>query len=821
MKLTNRQMHPLDPLFERKARDLFLRLIELTPGEREVALADERLEPRVKRRARDLLDLAGRRRPRDEDEPGSRVLPRQVGPFTVVALLGRSPTSTVLLARRSEEEEPLALKILRRGLGAGDVARRFRQEREILSRFDHPGIARLVDFGKVESEEGKHEYIATRYVPGRTLREAMEDAPSDPHSVFGILDQILESVAHAHDRGVIHRDLKPENLKITPDGRVVVLDFGVSRQVEKQRSDVTLPGQIVGTLRYMSPEQLASDEVGPASDLYSIGMIGYELLTGKPPFDIPESSLYHSVIAVAAAELQPLPGDLKQAYPGLQDFLFNALNKDPEHRYQDAAEMRAELRLVQEGRPVKRRGGGHEDPGPGHPSGRKIGVAMATLVLVAVMAWGLAGFLGVRQPAGLNEASLQKATAASQFAIDKLHFEERRQESTLAAIERLEDAYLELASQPGRGAVLAWLLANRLGEAHLILGGLTREPTAFRKAAHWYNLALNQESVTAASLNGLPEEWAIRDHFREIGLQYPAVGKAAAHEGLARVARSERNLMKAAVAHNLALQRLERADSLVFAAGASRRARLNALAILHNDRARVAMTYANLTGDQASLEEAFASFAVVDSLGILADRQPLAHASFLLGLGEAYFRRFEMHGRAADLDSALARLDRAMVVGGAPRHHFLHVHISCLLARARVALARSREESELRDTIITEQAFLTEILDRPAIFQRLSLRFTLEMALADLMLELEHGTGTAAGLGRMENRLATLQEEFPADGFPAMRGEILFRRACIAQRRELTSAALDHLHELRLLAGDIGRPRLLRAAEEMRNRLSS
>lgn len=813
---------PFDADFERKARDLFLHLIDLPPDERAVALAERPLEPRLSKRVADLLRQAELdQSPNAEPDDDEDHVPRTIGHFTIIALLGRSPTSSVYLARTTTEGDPLALKILAPRYGAGDISRRFRQEREILARLDHPGIARLLDHGTLRNGASIVEYIATRYIPGDSIRDIIEDCSLNLDARFDLLDQLLEAAAYAHAQGVIHRDLKPENLKVTPEGQLVVLDFGVSRLVEPQTRDATLPGQIVGTLRYMSPEQLAGDRVGRASDLYTIGMIAYEILTGDMPYDVPDTSLYRSVVAVATSAHRPLPAELRSAYPGLQAFLSNALSKSPDHRYPDAEQMRADLERVRTRRSVPRLG---PDPEPAPHRRRAVlwstaVVAVVALLIIVVAPWRGWSSSG-RQPTAVAQDVLEEVTAASQLAIQKLHLEPRSAEATREAIERLEAAYPRVANLPGDGQVLAWLLTGRLGEAWLILGMLTASESAYVASVEWYQRGFKQENLTAAQLQDLPDHWRIRDHFAETGLHTPAVGIGAAREGLASLRDSDRNLHQAVIALSRACARLT-GDSPCFPASVSQRARDNAIAIAHNDRARVRMRLGAITGNVTLIDEALVQFAAVDTMTILPDRQPLAHASFLLGIGEAFYRRFRLTAEVADLDSARVRLRRAREAAGPSVSRSLHVKTSTLQARSEAALTGSLTAARKLEVLNEQIEVLQAVGQEVRLDDAVLLGTELLLAAADLSLQRFALAADEAAMEATRMRLEAALESLPAATHPAPRGEVLLRLIRLAHLRGERSSASRLLAEVRDLLPIIGRPSLAAAIDEEERRAAS
>ncbi|MGB3966116.1 MAG: serine/threonine-protein kinase, partial [Planctomycetota bacterium] len=260
----------------------------------------------------------------------------------------------------AEQERPhrkVALKVLRAGVVSGRSLRRFELEAELLGRLQHPGIARILSSGTFPSVAGPQPYFAMELVAGRPLREHAGGLDRD--AKVRLLVALCEAVQHAHEKGVIHRDLKPENVLVDANGRPVVLDFGVAKLAEPDRavSAGTLAGQLVGTLPYMSPEQLAgtNDDVDVRTDVRALGVIAYELLGGALPHDVADLPLATAAQRICEHEPTPLP----QLAPGcagdLATVVHKALAADKARRYGSAAAFGRDLERVLEHLPVEAR----------------------------------------------------------------------------------------------------------------------------------------------------------------------------------------------------------------------------------------------------------------------------------------------------------------------------------------------------------------------------------------------------------------------------------------------------------------------------------
>jgi beta-lactam-binding protein with PASTA domain/tRNA A-37 threonylcarbamoyl transferase component Bud32 len=253
------------------------------------------------------------------------------GRYRVIKRLGSGGMADVYLVEDQQLGRRVALKLLYRHL-AEDVqfVERFRREASSAAGLQHPHIVSIFDRGEWNGTY----YIAMEYVEGHTLKEVVrERGPAPPEAASDIVLQILRAARFAHQRGVVHRDLKPQNVLIDLDGRVQVTDFGIARA---GASDMTETGSIMGTAQYLSPEQAQGRPVDARSDLYSIGIILYELLTGRVPFDA-ESPVSVALKQVSEAPIPPRELD-PSLPPALEGVVLHALEKDPARRFQNADE---------------------------------------------------------------------------------------------------------------------------------------------------------------------------------------------------------------------------------------------------------------------------------------------------------------------------------------------------------------------------------------------------------------------------------------------------------------------------------------------------
>jgi len=266
-------------------------------------------------------------------------------------ILGFGGMSEVHLARDVRLHRDVAVKVLR-----ADLARdpsfylRFRREAQNAAALNHPAIVAVYDTGEAETAAGPLPYIVMEYVNGVTLRDIVHtDGPMTPTRAIEVIADACQALNFSHQHGIIHRDVKPANIMISSTNAVKVMDFGIARALSDGGNSVTQTAAVIGTAQYLSPEQARGDSVDARSDVYSLGCVLYEMLTGEPPF------VGDSPVAVAYQHVRedPVPPSLRYEgiSPDLDAVVLKALAKNPENRYQTAAEMRSDLIRVHNGEP--------------------------------------------------------------------------------------------------------------------------------------------------------------------------------------------------------------------------------------------------------------------------------------------------------------------------------------------------------------------------------------------------------------------------------------------------------------------------------------
>ncbi len=273
-----------------------------------------------------------------------------IGHYRIESLIGVGGMGEVYLARDERLGRKVALKLLPKRLTADDTQLgRFKTEARSASALNHPNILTVYEIGA----EGNRQFIATEFIEGMTLRASLACGRMNLHAALEIAVQVASALAAAHETGVVHRDIKPENIMLRPDGYAKVLDFGIAKLTEQRPASdhyeagttavlQTRPGLVLGTGHYMSPEQTRGQKVDARSDIWSLGVVLYEMVGGIPPFRGETPS--DCIASILKTELPPLSGVLSDVPLKLESILQKALRKNSEERYQTIKEMLADLR---------------------------------------------------------------------------------------------------------------------------------------------------------------------------------------------------------------------------------------------------------------------------------------------------------------------------------------------------------------------------------------------------------------------------------------------------------------------------------------------
>ena len=321
---------------------------------------------------------------------------QSIGPYQVLSLLGAGGMGEVYLAEDSRLGRKVALKMLpARYTQDGGRLRRFAREARAASALNHPNIITIHEIGEASTESGTTQYIVTEYVEGETLRQRMVSAPLGrikASEAIEIVLQIAAALSAAHEAGIMHRDIKPENVMVRRDGIVKVLDFGLSKLTEpnpagdSQAATITKnstdPGVVMGTPRYMSPEQARGEKADARTDIFSLGVMLYEMIVGRAPFA--GSTLNEVIAAILRDTPPPVAECAPDAPPELERILSRALRKDRDERYPTIKELLLDLKGLTEQR-------GFEARLVGEIKRHKVGVVIAILTLASIAFYSLSG----------------------------------------------------------------------------------------------------------------------------------------------------------------------------------------------------------------------------------------------------------------------------------------------------------------------------------------------------------------------------------------------------------------------------------------------
>ncbi len=281
---------------------------------------------------------------------------RVIEHYELVRKLGTGGSGVVFLANDIQLQRPVVLKLLQRGtLSAEEMRRTYLREARLASAIEHPNVCAIYDVG----EAGDEAYIVMQYVPGRPLDRLVESGPASVELVLSVGIQAADGLAAAHSLGIFHRDLKPANLILTDGGLLKILDFGLARRIHLDQSDFdpalhaerkpmptgtyTARG---GTIAYMAPEQFVTGQSSVQSDIFALGVVLYELLTGRHPFHRPDTPDFQTIRAIQFVEPQPIRELVPTAPPELESAILHCLQKQPAERFASAGELRESLRTI-------------------------------------------------------------------------------------------------------------------------------------------------------------------------------------------------------------------------------------------------------------------------------------------------------------------------------------------------------------------------------------------------------------------------------------------------------------------------------------------
>lgn len=430
-------------------------------------------------------------------------LPPRIGPFRPRRVLGEGAQGRVYLAEQDSPQREVALKVLRRGARSAD--QRFQREIELLARLEHPGIARLYAAGEAELADGVVAWFAMEYVRGASLADHARSL--DLRQKLALVAAVGHAVHHAHVQGVVHRDLKPANILVDEAGQPKVLDFGMAQASQAEATRMTAAGQVVGTIAYMAPEAMGGESRGGArADVYSLGVIAYELLCGELPYPgLSRSSLVEAIQRVHNSAPKSLGEALPAARGDVETIVMKAIAAEPAQRYGSAAELASDIERFLAGEAIAAR-----PPTPGYLIGlfvrrHKLVSGLAVALVAAVIAGALVSLrfaLAEREARQQTEARAAELLATNGFLRDMLTgadpFHTRGRDLTVR--ELLDGARQSLERDRDLPPAAQASLYDAIGSTYLAIGESESAAALLDSGRQRLQAALPPDSLAAREL---------------------------------------------------------------------------------------------------------------------------------------------------------------------------------------------------------------------------------------------------------------------------------------------------------------------------------
>jgi serine/threonine protein kinase len=790
------------------AKSLFLDALDL-PADQRVAFATERAGSDRGALA-EVLELLRLHEVRaaglGSAEPAP--LPPAIGPYRVLGRLGEGGMGVVYRARRGDEP-PVAIKVLAAGIVGDRLAARLAREAAALERLDHPGIARHLGSGLHVTTFGSQPFVVMELVEGEPLHLWARRPEVDDRARLALIGDLCDAVAHAHERGVVHRDLKPANIVVDASGRPHVLDFGIARIADIDGTLLTRSGELLGTIRYMSPEQAqgVGEATDPRSDIYALGVIAYELLADRPPYELPTRSVTRALVTVATVEPTPLGRHCPALKGDVESILDKALQKRPEDRYASAAAMGADIRRHLDQRPVTAAAGRLWRRVRALARRRRLALPLSLVALVAAaVATATVPWLRHRMPL-LAAADLRAMDDRVAAADAPLHADD----VSLPVLDSLAGVYERadgmLASYPMSDGVLDlrrhvhW----RLGEACYLAGVRRRDPDALRRALDCFALA-NLPPRPHHYASPLPKTFRLSSAINGMTPEQSASGMSMVEAELATYREPLFHMRRASDLRAGVLASLAESDG--------QGSRLDPLVVrpvppvesfgLALNEYGEALSWVGMLADSvAPIDRALACFARADSLNRNGGER-IAYASILFNRGTAHLRRAEITGAAADLDSAESFLGAALTLREEVRRpsradaHLMLSRVMRARARREAGAARHRSLQAAEDQAEAALAVLRSDRLSPAAF----VPALVEAAGCDLdRFDLVGGRGAldraARHLGVARPGLDPARAPYPAAWYALLQARLLRAHWSLERTEAVHAAAVATLERAR------------------------
>ncbi|MFG0329343.1 MAG: tetratricopeptide repeat protein [Phycisphaerales bacterium] len=502
---------PTEDLYAR-AKEIFLELVDRSPAERRARL--EMLgarDPELRRCIEALLDqdAAAEQEERRTHDP---LIGRVIGGYHIRTAIASGGMGTVYEATQEHPKRVVALKVMRAGIASRSALRRFQYEAEILGRLKHPGVAQIFEAGVHYDESPREDgeglpYFVMEYIAGaQTIVEYVQSKKLTTRARLELFAQVCDAVECGHRQGIIHRDLKPANILVDSSGRVKVIDFGVARATDSDLAITTMQtnlGQLVGTVQYMSPEQCAGDphDLDIRSDVYSLGVTLYEVLTNRPPYDLRDASVVQATRRITDAEA-PRPSSIDRSLRGdIETIVMKALEKSRDRRYQSAAALGDDIRRYLRHEPIEARppsAAYHLSKFARRHRALVTGAVAAAIALVVTL---IALSVGYRE-AEAGRAEAEAVTAFLESMLASVNPEELGRE--VLVVDVLDESAASLGSSFADRPAVEGRMRHTVGSTYRALGAYPAAQTQLERALELRRSELgDRDPATLATLNEL------------------------------------------------------------------------------------------------------------------------------------------------------------------------------------------------------------------------------------------------------------------------------------------------------------------------------
>lgn len=404
----------------------------------------------------------------------------RVGAYIIRSVLGIGGMGVVYLGEQARPNRTVALKVIRPGFATQNVLKRFEYEAELLGRLQHPGIAQIIEAGAAQTPFGMQPFFAMELVHGVPLTTFARDHKLPVRDKIELMVRVCDAVEHAHQRGVVHRDLKPANILVTAQGQPKILDFGVARATGGREAEHRLTlmrtgeRQLVGTLAYMSPEQVSGDAsaIDTRSDVYALGVVLFELLSGTTPYELDKRSLPDAVRIIRDDDPRSLASVAPSCGRDLEIIAGQTLAKAPAKRYQSAASLAADLRRYLDDVPIQARApsiADHVLKFARRNTGVFAGALVAILAIAAGAVFGAVQYSQAVIARGLAEERAREAGRQEAKAIQERDAKERETANLRNTLKFTQDYVFAKSyeTNPDQGRAVSVVDALRLAQTDM------------------------------------------------------------------------------------------------------------------------------------------------------------------------------------------------------------------------------------------------------------------------------------------------------------------------------------------------------------------